>query len=82
MAPSPAVEIRTPQLKPLPNLSQGVCDAGCNTALSSYRVAGERQLPSQQKRSGLKAEHQTSGKAQGIWSDVTSGTGPLNETAG
>jgi hypothetical protein len=37
-----------------------VCDAGCNAAPPSYRVADERQRQSKQKRSGLKAKHQTS----------------------
>jgi hypothetical protein len=47
VAASRLVEMRTPQLKPLPNFNQGACDAGCNTAPPSYSAPDERQRPQQ-----------------------------------
>jgi hypothetical protein len=41
--------MRTPELKSLPNVNQGACDAGCNTAPPSYSAPNEGQRQPKQK---------------------------------
>jgi hypothetical protein len=41
--------MRTPELKSRPNVNQGICDAGCNTASPSYSAPDEGQRQPKQK---------------------------------